>query len=100
MRYLRFFRVKTNDRNSIELLSKTLNLFSGRCKWCVFKYPFSRKNMYCVSVEEYRAYCETMFNSGECIFAKNHFGEMKHNELRELAIKDIGPLCDWVLRKI
>lgn len=95
-----FFRVKIEDQTSIELLSNLLNLFSGRKNWCVFKYPFSRKNMYCISIEEYRDYCELMFNSGKFVFAKNHFGEKTYCELRELAIKDIDPLCNWVLKTL
>jgi hypothetical protein len=92
-----FFRVKTENQNIIELLNDLLNKFRGSRKWCVFKYPFSRKDLFCISIEEYREYCESLFNSGEFIFAKNYFGEKKYYELRELAIKDIDPLCNWVL---
>ena len=85
---------------SIQTLSNALESFQGKCKWCLFKEPFSRKNLYVISTEEGRDYEQECFEKEITISKQEYFGEQKYKLLRENAVADMEELCNWVYQKV
>lgn len=89
-----------NSETSIQALSKALESFQGNCKWCVFKGPFSRKNLYVISIEDVRDYEQECFQNEENRSQQEYFGEQKYKLLCESAVSDMEELCNWVYKKL
>ena len=89
-----------NSETSIQALSKALESFQGNCKWCVFKGPFSRKNLYVISIEDVRDYEQDCFQNEENRSQQEYFGEQKFKLLCESAVSDMEELCNWVYKKL
>lgn len=85
---------------SIQTLSNALESFQGKCKWCLFKEPFSRKNLYVISTEEGRDYEQECFEKEITISKQEYFGEQKYKLLCENAVADMEELCNWVYQKV
>ncbi len=88
------------SESSIQTLSNALESFQGNCKWCLFKGPFSRKNLYVISTEEVRDYELECFEKEITISKQEYFGEQKYKLLCENAVADMEELCNWVYQKV
>ena len=88
------------SESSIQTLSNALESFQGNCKWCLFKGPFSRKNLYVISTEEVRDYEQECFEKEITISKQEYFVEQKYKLLCENAVADMEELCNWVYQKV
>ena len=88
------------SESPIQTLSNALESFQGKCKWCLFKGPFSRKNLYVISTEEVRDYELECFEKEITISKQEYFGEQKYKLLCENAVADMEELCNWVYQKV
>lgn len=85
---------------SLQILSNALESFQGNCKWCVFKGPFSRKNLYVISTEAVRKYEQECFEKEMTCSEQEYFGEQEYKLLCENAVADMEELCNWVYQKV
>ena len=85
---------------SLKILSNALESFQGNCKWCVFKGPFSRKNLYVISTEAVRKYEHECFEKEMTCSEQEYFGEQEYKLLCENAVADMEELCNWVYQKV
>ena len=89
----------TDDKDETKI-AKVLESFKGNCKWCIFKGPFSRKNLYVISIEEYKLFEEDCNLKGNNCSALEYFGEQTYKALCDKALDDMEQLCDWVYEKL
>jgi hypothetical protein len=85
---------------SLKILLNALESFQGNCKWCVFKGPFSRKNLYVISTEAVRKYEQECFEKEKTCSEQEYFGEQEYKLLCENAVADMEELCNWVYQKV
>ena len=85
---------------SLQILSNALESFQGNCKWCVFKGPFSRKNLYVISTEAVRKNEHECFEKEMTCSEQEFFGEQEYKLLCENAVADMEELCNWVYQKV
>lgn len=91
-----YFRFYSEDmKTNIEKISKVLNSYCGQNKWCIFKYPFSKKNIYSISVNQYYEYV-IRTSIEDYVSPQTYFGEDYYRELYDSVIEDIELLCDYV----
>ena len=85
---------------SLQILSNALESFQGNCKWCVFKGPFSSKDLYVISTEAVRKYEQECFEKEMTCSEQEYFGEQEYKLLCENAVADMEELCNWVYQKV
>ena len=90
----------TSDDKTEAEIAKVLESFKGNCKWCIFKGPFSKKNIYVISIEEYKLFEEDCFQKELNYSALEYYGEESYKALCDKALDDMEQLCDWVYEKL
>lgn len=80
----------------IKRLHTILETYKGKNEWCIFKYPFSRKDVYLISIIQYREYCQFIYQQPDFISPQQYFGGDKYISLCDECISDLESLCDWV----
>ena len=91
---------ETDTDESIQKISRTLESFQGNCKWCLYKSPFSRKNLYVISVEEFRIFEQTSYDYNSTDSVREFYGEPAYKSICEKAIADLEKLCDWFYQEV
>lgn len=95
--YLKF---KVDSLIELNNISKRLSLYKGIHQWCIFKYPFSKNDLYCISTNEYRLYCNQIYElskHNEFALAQDYWGQDKYNHYVKSTRKDLDSLCDFFI---
>lgn len=95
---LRFYQ-STCDAD-VKRIQTVLESYNGLNEWCIFKQPFSRTDIYVISVIQFRDYKLYLSQQSDFITARQYFGDDKYKELCNSIISDLESLCEWFADRI